>query len=578
MNRIFNIVYVGSIILVFYSPLSSEDNSNSSISNKNLFEEKVIWKDNFESKELNGWEIIDDLPEDHSNWYLEEGFLIQDTDYGDTKNLVGTNIINGNIEWDNYVVRANLICTDDDYIGILFRYNDNDNYYRFLLSSQRKDIRIDKKVNGAFVNIATYSEEEYQLTKFTVTIFLFDSNIKLFLNETKYFDLDDEQFKNGKIGFTSISNLGSFFDDVTVYSEYRIEKADTIPEFTRGPYLQSVLDDQAVVIWNTSLPMPSLVEYGLSKEQSNIVNSNDLTCLHEVILKNLLHESVYYYRIISGSLIGEWNNFKTAVNDSTPFNFIVYGDNQLNFLKHSEIVNQFGKHQFDFIISCGDVVQRGPRADWDMEFFNPLKKVLEEKPIYAAIGNHELNSSNYYRYFCNPNPEHENYYSFKYGNSYFIFLDNPLAAYPDKSYYTDYTQGSEQYKWLENKLSSDEAQTADWLFVISHVPSYVGGSQEYFAGCKKNLVPLFEKYKVDFSISGHIHGYERGSINGINYIVTAGGGGAQNKKSNSLLKQYKDFKLIYNFCLVEVCGSIIKFSAFDINNEIIDQFEIKKEN
>ena len=74
-----------------------------------------------------------------------------------------------------------------------------------MLSSQRRDIRIDKKVNGAFVNIATYSEEEYQLTKFTVTIFLFDSNIKLFLNESKYCDLDAEQFKNGKIGFTSIS-------------------------------------------------------------------------------------------------------------------------------------------------------------------------------------------------------------------------------------------------------------------------------------------------------------------------------------------------------------------------------------
>ena len=113
----------------------------------------------------------------------------------------------------------------------------------------------------------------------------------------------------------------------------------------------------------------------------------------------------------------------------------------MNFLRHTEICKQISKRDFDFVISCGDVVQNGHRNDWDVEFFDPLKNILTSKPIYAAIGNHELNSENYYINFSNPDLDHENYYSFKYGNSFFIFIDNPRAAYPEKTYYTEITPG-----------------------------------------------------------------------------------------------------------------------------------------
>lgn len=571
-----NSLYLGGLGLIILSVIVYCENLHSFSSDYELFDEKILWEDSFESGELCGWKIVDDLNEESSNWYIEKGFLIQDTDCGDTKRLIGTNIINGNIEWRNYVVHVNLISTDDDYIGILFRYNDKNNYYRFLLSSQRKDIRIDKKVGGTFINLAHYTEEEWQLTKFSVTVFLFNDNIKLYLNNKLFFDINDDEFQKGKVGFVSISNLGSFFDDITIYSEYNIQPPNTTPDFTRGPYLQNVLNNHAVVMWNTSVPLSSVVEYGLTPESTWLVSSDELTRNHEVRLENLLRETRYYYRIKSGDLIGEWNSFNTAVKDNASFSFIAYGDNQMNFLRHAEIVEQISKQDYDFIISCGDVVQRGPRADWDVEFFEPLKEVLNGKCIYAAIGNHELNSENYYKNFCNPDTNHENYYSFTYGNCFFIFLDNPRAAYPDKIYYTDYTSGSDQYKWLEAELSSNEATSSDWLIVISHVPSYVAGSQEFFIGCKENLVPLFEKYGVDLSISGHTHGYERGSVNNVNYIVTAGGGGAQNKKNSLLLKQYKDFNLVYNFCHIDVGSKVITVRVFDNESTILDQFEITK--
>ena len=123
-------------------------------------------------------------------------------------------------------------------------------------------------------------------------------------------------------------------------------------------------------------------------------------------------------------------------------------------------------------------------------------------------------------------------------------------------------------------MASEEAQNAEWLFVISHIPSYVGGSLEHFQTNKENLVPLFEKYNVDINFSGHLHGYERGVVNGVNYIITAGGGGSQNKSNISALKQVPSFKLVYNFCHIDIKDNSLLLKAYNIENELIDELSI----
>ena len=52
---------------------------------------------------------------------------------------------------------------------------------------------------------------------------------------------------------------------------------------------------------------------------------------------------------------------------------------------------------------------------------------------------------------------------------------------------------------------------------ISPTRSWGAGNAGYLAG-------LFEKYKVNAVFSGHLHNYQRRVINGITYIITAGGG------------------------------------------------------
>ncbi|MCX6167701.1 MAG: metallophosphoesterase [Ignavibacteriales bacterium] len=537
---------------------------------------QIVWQDRFDSNNLSEWEIVDDIPGANSNWRIEKGFLSQTTEIGSKNELLGTHIVNGDSNWKDYIVRTNFINTDDDYVGILFRYQNAENYYRFILSFKQQSLLLDKRVSGKNIEIEKITGYELQSCKYSVIICAEEDSIKVYLNDQLVFQVKDNQFEKGKIGFTTIANLSAFFDDIIVFNRYNIEPQKNEPAIIRGPYLQSVLADSAVIRWNTSSNNISKVEYGINQEAQWTVKDTVLRSIHELTLKNLNSGAKYYYRVLSGNSSTDWYSFKTAPLKNTPFNFIVYGDNQLNFLRHKEIINQFTKHDFDFIVSCGDVVQRGLRKDWDTEFFEPLSGILKEKSFYSAIGNHEMNSPYFYENFSYPNSDHENYYSFKYSNCFFIFIDNPRAAYPDKTVYTDFKEGSGQLKWIEEQLASKEAQEATWLFVVAHVPSYVLGSQDRSIDCKENLVPLFEKYNVDFNFAGHTHGYERGLVNDVNYIVTAGGGGVMSKKEKTVPKKIDGLLKDYNYCFVSVNGNKLTFTAFDIDDNILDQLTLIK--
>ncbi len=545
--------------------------SSDSLNNNIIFQEK------FDQNKVEDWIIVDETDNIKSNWYLEKGYLIQDTDVESRGNLLGSMALYNKNSFNNYVLRANVVCTDDDYIGVIFKYDDEKNYHRFILSSQDQTIRYDKKVNGVTILISEIRNQEWHNCKFSVTLFVNSDSIHVYLDDSKTFSAINDDTASGKFGFVSIANLGSFFDDVTIYSQYQIRPQKEIFAIERGPYLQNLLGDSVTIMWRTSKRSNSIVEY--YSDESNVVkvSNNDSTVLHEIKLKKLTPSIKYFYKVKSGNISSGWHSFATPGIDTNKFNFILYGDNQLNFLRHTEITERFKNYNFDFIINCGDVVQRGPRNDWDTEFFTPLKEIIGSKPIYCAIGNHDLNSLNYRLNFSTPATDHESFYSFKYSNCFFVFLDNPLAAYPEKTYFTDFKPGSVQYNWLEKQLSSKEAQEADWLFVISHVPVYVLDRQDIYPDCEKYLVPLFEKYNVDFSFSGHIHGYNRGKVNGVNYVVSAGGGGALNKTGTSRIKSNKKFKSTYNYSYITVQNKTIQIQTFNIKAELIDELRLKKQ-
>ena len=541
----------------------------------NAQENNIIFEEDFNHSYLAGWHVENEDDDDVPDWNVDSGYLTQYSNIGDSYQR-GTNMIKNDLIFNNFTLRTLLYSTDDDYIGVVFRYTDKNNYYKFVLSSQNNKIQLQRRVNGVMTIIDNYSSTtEWPLVGFTVTIAAYDNNIKVYLNNRLYLEATDNSFTSGLFGFMTCYNNGNFFDWVKIYDNFEIPAVSDEVAITRGPYIQSLTDSSVAILWGTNEISSGLLEIGLDTTSFQSLDENISTSNHLVKVSELLKETKYYYRVKSGDVYSKWETFATFARDPSSYSFIVYGDTRTNFLRHREVVENFEDHEFDFIVHTGDPVQRGPRNDWNVEFFDPIQKYIKNKPLYVAIGNHELNAQNFYDYFEFPNSEHENYYSFTLGNSFFVFIDNNRARYTDDSRFPSIKPGSLQYFWIEEQLSSTEAERADWVFVFSHIPIYYKGGFDTYPDCRDYLLPLFEEYNVDFSFVGHVHGYERGFRNNINYVLTGGGGGTGPVKDDGYVDpgypqtEYA-FREIYNFSKVEVNGKEVTISAYDIYGKKID--------
>jgi hypothetical protein len=80
----------------------------------------------------------------------------------------------------------------------------------------------------------------------------------------------------------------------------------------------------------------------------------------------------------------------------------------------------------------------------------------------------------------------------------------------------DWRPGTEQYKFIEQCLSSVDRQKQPWLIFLAHRVlgysscAYYGleGTFEEPMG-REGLQELWQKYKVDLAVYGHVHNYER---------------------------------------------------------------------
>ena len=98
-------------------------------------------------------------------------------------------------------------------------------------------------------------------------------------------------------------------------------------------------------------------------------------------------------------------------------------------------------------------------------------------------------------------------YSTDYGKFRFCIADTE----------EDWRPGTEQYKFIEHCLSSVDRQKQPWLIFLAHrVLGYSSASwYEIMMGSygepmgREGLQDLWQKYKVDLAVFGHIHSYER---------------------------------------------------------------------
>ncbi len=340
--------------------------------------------------------------------------------------------------------------------------------------------------------------------------------------------------------------------------------------FNKLPYLQNVREDGITIMWETTQPADSRVEYGPDSTYGFSVSDTAKVKIHEVRIKGLDPETTYHYRVRSDTLVSADATFRTAIFPSTPFRFAVWGDSRTDISAHARVVRAMVRWHPDIAVNVGDIVTRGSvYSQWSDEFFTPAHPLMVNTPVYVSIGNHEGNAHWFYDFFSFPPPE--DYFSFNYGNAHFIILDTNKPYYP----------GSPQYKWFEDDLKSSARKKATWTFVFFHHPPW---SQQWDspgytgeAAVRRYLVPLLEgEDHVDFVFNGHTHDYERGFRNGVYYIITGGGGAALDRTKTGNWPHIAVWLSQYHFCVLDVNGPDLVFKAVSPTGVILDSLRLHK--
>ncbi len=183
----------------------------------------VLVADDFDDGESSGWTMVDEgTLEGPSVWSAATGTLVQSANiYSepiDAADLAkpGTFALYTAGLWMDYRVRLTMRSDDDDALGVMFRYQDNDNYYRFSWDSQRTYRRLVKRENGLVTLLAEDREQYVPGQTYQVEIVVQGPQLEVWLDGAQIFAVTDTSFASGTIALYAWANEGSAFDDVVV--------------------------------------------------------------------------------------------------------------------------------------------------------------------------------------------------------------------------------------------------------------------------------------------------------------------------------------------------------------------------
>lgn len=271
-----------------------------------------------------------------------------------------------------------------------------------------------------------------------------------------------------------------------------------------------------------------------------------------IIFYSLIFSHSVYMKIEDKVLIkGLSENFKFNYPDfSDGFIVAIYGDSRWGAKIHKKIVGMISEFSPDVVVHLGDMVNKGNNLkEWEL-FFDITLPLRKNSYFQVVKGNHENPDEFFIQFFGV-----DNYYS-DFLNYRFIYLDVDTGLENIK-------------KFLIENVSKN-------TIVFIHYPIFTVGGY-----CKNptiksmnSLHDLFRSLGIKLVFSAHDHNYQRFMVDGINYVITGGGGASLYSKkcdNDFLVKFYKE----YNFVILNITNSIIKLTTYDINKRIIDSLEIK---
>ncbi|KAK9750656.1 hypothetical protein RND81_02G211200 [Saponaria officinalis] len=339
--------------------------------------------------------------------------------------------------------------------------------------------------------------------------------------------------------------------------------------------------------------------------------------IHTSFLKELWPNSRYTYRLghrlLNGAYVwSQMYEFKASPypGQESVQKVVIFGDMGKDEIDGSNEYNNFQRgslnttkqlindlKNIDIVFHIGDICYaNGYLSQWD-QFTAQIEPIASKVPYMLASGNHERDWPGTGSFYQNDDSggecgvaaqtmfytPAENRAKFWYATDYGMFRF--CIAHTEE----DWREGTEQYKFIEHCLASVDRQKQPWLIFLAHrVLGY--SSNQFYADegtteepmGRESLQKLWQKYKVDIAVFGHVHNYERtcpiyqntctrkekdhyeGPLNGTIHVVAGGAGASLTEFANA----HPKWSLLRDFDY-----GFVKLTAFDHSNLL---FEYKK--
>ena len=187
----------------------------------------ALLSDTFGDGNFAGWSIVDEgWANGPSVWSAATGELVQSTNItdrtgstpGDLAKFGSYARYDAGGAWTDYRARLQIRSTDDDGIGLMFRVQDADNYYRFSWDAQRRYRRLVKVVDGRFTLLAEQPVAYVVGRNYQLEVAAQGSALSVSIDGSPVFTVTDGAIPAGTIALYNWANAGSYYDNVLVQS------------------------------------------------------------------------------------------------------------------------------------------------------------------------------------------------------------------------------------------------------------------------------------------------------------------------------------------------------------------------
>jgi YD repeat-containing protein len=204
----------------------------------------TLLSDNFSDNNFNGWTVVTE-PGTSSGpgvWSASTGALRQTSGVfsspttAETVPKPGTYIhYAAGTSWTNYTLEADLRSTDADAFGVMFRYQNSNNYYRFSMDRTLSQRRLVKKVGGTYTVLREDSVRFNTSQTYRLSVSVNGSAITVLIDGVQFYSGTDTSLTSGSVAMYTWRNSGATFDNVVVFAIAQGASAFDVGNPLEGP-------------------------------------------------------------------------------------------------------------------------------------------------------------------------------------------------------------------------------------------------------------------------------------------------------------------------------------------------------